>query len=91
MSDTYKIYKILNVTNVIMIIFTGFEIYRIQCFDIAESIDWMYDVAFIIVQGIYCSTFMLNMTILALICSENTRATMFSINSIFGSFAILFI
>ena len=91
LSDKLKISKILNFTNLILVISCGIEVYMIYSHDLADAATWLFDLAFVVAQGFYMVLFMLSMTMLAKMCSSITRGTMFSFNSIFGSFGVLLI
>mmetsp|Transcript_13252 Transcript_13252/g.20726 ORF Transcript_13252/g.20726 Transcript_13252/m.20726 type:complete len:131 (+) Transcript_13252:997-1389(+) len=86
-----KIKSILNILNLILAVTAAVEVYRIMAFDLKDSVNWAFDVAFILAQASYMALFMQSMTMLAKLCSPMTRGTMFSFNSIFGSMGVLLI
>ena len=51
LSDKIKISKILDVVNLVAILALSVQVYRIYFVDLADSVNWVFDTAFIIGQG----------------------------------------
>ena len=88
LADLMKIWKLLTITNIIVLSF-----YLLVLIDLAKhdcnDISMLFSVGYCLSLGVHMLAFMLCITWLSKIVNELTRATIFNVNGIIGSIAIL--
>lgn len=91
MSDTFPIHKIMTFVNILVLASFLPAWLDISQFDqdATHHLGWYFDIGFILTMAFSVCSFMLSLTMIAKLCNEKTRGTMFCLNALVGSLAIL--
>lgn len=91
LSDKFKMHKMMTLVNIVVIISFLPAWYDLNKFDKDDThcLGWYFDVGFVLIMGVPVCSFMLSITMIAKLCNEKTRGTMFTFNGLCGSISIL--
>ena len=91
LSDKFQIHKIMTLVNIVVLLSFMPAWFDLNKFDQDEthSLGWYFDVGFVLILGVPVCSFMLSITMIAKLCNEKTRGTMFTLNGLCGSVSIL--